>query len=85
MKKTQSIQCDICGAANARERKISRTYGKGSSLLVIENISVLSCPKCGESYFLPETLRAIERIKRNRKQLARPRPISVARMPSVNV
>ena len=30
--------CDICGKNGARTRKVSRTYGKGKNLLVIENI-----------------------------------------------
>ncbi|MDZ7957365.1 MAG: type II toxin-antitoxin system MqsA family antitoxin [Aulosira sp. DedQUE10] len=50
--------------------KVSRTYGKGKDLLVIENIPVISCPECGDSYLTAETLHEIEKIKSNRKSLA---------------
>ena len=55
--------CDICGREGARIRRVTRTYGKGKDLLVIENIPVVSCPHCGESYLTAETLHKIERIK----------------------
>ena len=70
--------CDICGSEGIIIRRITRTYGKGEDLLVIENIPVLSCPHCGESYFTAETLHEIERIKLNRKTLAVERPVEVA-------
>ncbi len=70
--------CDICRKKRARLRLISRSYGKGKNLLVIENIPVITCPHCGESYFTAETLHAIERIKRHRKTLAVERPVEVA-------
>lgn len=70
--------CDICGKEGARERRITRAYGKGIDLLVIENIPVISCPHCGESYMTAETLHEIERIKQHRKSLAAERPVEVA-------
>ena len=69
--------CDICGKNGARTRKVSRTYGKGKNLLVIENIPVISCPHCGESYFTADTLHEVERIKLHRKSLAVERPVEV--------
>ncbi|TET36311.1 MAG: type II toxin-antitoxin system MqsA family antitoxin [Planctomycetota bacterium] len=69
--------CDVCGKRCARIRKVNRTYGKGRNLLVIEKIPVVSCPKCGESYFTAETLHEIERIKMHRKSLAVERPVEV--------
>lgn len=70
--------CDVCGKEGARIRRITRTYGKGKDLLVIENIPVMSCPHCRESYFDAETLHEIERIKQNRKSLAVQRSVEVA-------
>jgi YgiT-type zinc finger domain-containing protein len=72
------ITCDVCGKPGARLRHVTRTYGEGDDLLVIENIPMISCPNCGESYFTAETLHHIEQIKQNRKQLAEVRPIEVA-------
>jgi YgiT-type zinc finger domain-containing protein len=70
--------CANCGTDGARIRHVSRSYGKGDQLLVIENVPVISCPACGESYLTAETLRAIEHIKRERRRLAATRPVAVA-------
>lgn len=69
--------CDICGQEGARIRKVARTHGKGKALLVIENVPVISCPHCGESYLTAETLYEIERLKLHRKSLAIERPVEV--------
>jgi YgiT-type zinc finger domain-containing protein len=70
--------CDICGQEGARVRYITRSYGKGENLLVIENVPVISCPHCGESYLTAETLHEIERIKLHRQDFATERPVPVA-------
>ncbi len=72
------MMCDICGSEAARIRRITRTYGKSENLLVIENIPLVSCPCCGESYFTADTLHEIERIKLNRRSMAVERPVEVA-------
>ena len=59
-------------------RRVSRSYGKGDSLLVIENIPVISCPNCGESYLTAETLHEIERIKLHRQAMTEERSVPVA-------
>ena len=55
-----------------------RSYGKGATLFVIENVPLVSCPHCGESYLTAETLHEIERIKVHRRALAEERCIAVA-------
>lgn len=70
--------CDICGSAEVKIRRITRTYGKGDDLLVIENIPVISCSDCGESYLTADTIHIIERIKQNRRSIAVERPVKVA-------
>lgn len=71
--------CDICGKEGARVRRLTRTYGKGVNLLVIENVPVVVCPNCGESYLTAETLHEIERIKLHSQSFAVKRPVAVAR------
>ncbi|RJP33541.1 MAG: type II toxin-antitoxin system MqsA family antitoxin [Phycisphaerales bacterium] len=73
--------CDICGQEGVRIRRVSRNYGKGEDLLLIENIPVVSCPHCGESYMTAETLHEIERIRRHRQSFAVKRPIAVVGFP----
>ena len=70
--------CDICGSKDALIRKVTRSYGKGRRLLVIENVPVVTCPSCGESYLTADALHEIERIKFQRKRVAHPRQVAVA-------
>ncbi len=70
--------CDICSKDGARIRHVTRSYGQGENLLVIENIPAISCPKCGEIYFTAETLHEIERIKLHRQNLSTERSVPVA-------
>lgn len=67
--------CDICGQKAARIRRVTRTYGKGKDLLVIENVPIVLCPRCGESYLTAETLHEIQRLKLHRKSLATKRAV----------
>ena len=72
------VTCDICGKEGARVRKNTRSYGKGNQLLVIENVPMISCPHCGESYLTADTMHELERIKLHRKSFATERPVRVA-------
>jgi len=77
-KKEELMICDVCGQKGAVIRRVTETFGKGKKLLVIENIPLVSCPHCGESYFTADTLHEIERIKLHRKSLAVERSVEVA-------
>jgi YgiT-type zinc finger domain-containing protein len=67
-----------CGRSGVQLKHVTRTYGKGADLLVIENIPMWSCSGCGESYFTAQTMHEIERIKALRKSVAKPRSVPVA-------
>jgi len=71
------MRCDVCGKEGVRIRRMAKTYGKGKCLLVIEDVPVVNCQHCGESYLTTETLQEIERIKLHRKSLAVKRPVEV--------
>ena len=73
-----TITCDICGKEGAKIRFVFKSYGRGQTLFVIENVPVVSCPHCGESYLTAETLHEIERIKLHRQLLAEERSVPVA-------
>ncbi len=70
--------CDICGASEAVVRNVTRSFGKGSDLLIIEDIPVVSCPHCGESYMTAETMHEIERIKLHRSAFSIAKPVQIA-------
>ncbi len=46
----------LCDSDNARVVYVSRSYGAGDDLLVIENVPVISCPSCGERYMTAQPL-----------------------------
>jgi YgiT-type zinc finger domain-containing protein len=60
--KTKETICENCGKGGARTIPVTKSYGKEESLLVIENVPVVSCPHCGESYLTARTLREIENM-----------------------
>ncbi len=76
--KPKTLICDSCGKRGAQIRHVTRSYGKGANLLVIENVPVVVCQHCGESYLTAETLHEIERIKLHRRSFAKPRNVAVA-------
>ena len=84
MKVSERMTCDNCGKEGARTRYVSRSYGTGDNLLVIENVPIISCPNCGESYLTAETLHEIERIKLLRKSFAAQRKVAVAAFVEAN-
>ena len=69
-------RCAVCGKAGVLHRRLTRTFGRGASLLVIENVPVIACPHCGESYLTAETLQEIERIKLHRRSLSKKRSVA---------
>jgi YgiT-type zinc finger domain-containing protein len=70
--------CSYCGNSKVLLKYVTRSFGKGSDLLVIEGIPMWSCPGCGESYFTAQTMHELERIKALRKSVAKPRSVAVA-------
>ena len=72
-----TMVCDFCGKEGIRIRHLTRSYGQGSSLLVIENVPVITCHNCGESYMTADTLHEIQRIKMHRESMAQQKRVSV--------
>ena len=77
MPKKKTLVCDVCGKAGATLRRLARSYGSGANLLVIEDVPVVSCPHCGESYLTADTLHELDRLKAHRRSLASNRRVSV--------
>lgn len=70
-------RCDICGAKAAQLRFVTRSFGRGHSLVVIERIPYISCSRCGERYFTASTMREIERLKQLKGGRVRRRPVPI--------
>ena len=73
------MTCDICGKKGARIRRITRSFGRGRSTFLIENVPVVVCTSCGESYLTADTLKEIERVRRHWRELSVERKVPVAR------
>ena len=61
------MKCALCDNADARVVYVSRSYGAGDDLLIIENVPVISCPACGERYMTAQTLHELDAIKAERR------------------
>lgn len=71
------MRCEMCGADTARVRHVTRSFGRGERLLVIENIPYVFCPRCGERYFTAATMREIERLKILKAAGVRRKPVPI--------
>ncbi len=49
------MNCQICGKKSASIKKVTKSFGRGPRLVVIEDIPVLSCSSCHESYVTADT------------------------------
>lgn len=56
---------------------MTRSYGKGPDLLVIEGIPEYACPHCHEHYIMADTLRELDRLKRHFRSLPLLRTVPV--------
>ena len=62
------------------ERNKSKVFGKGEKKVLIENIPVIHCSNCRESYLLDATMRHLDEIRLNAKTLTTPATIRVAKI-----
>lgn len=71
-------ECAHCGSRSVQLKHVTRSFGRGATLLVVEGVPLWSCPSCGESYFTASTMHEIERIKALRNSIAVKRTVPVA-------
>ncbi len=74
----KQVRCENCRRSGIQVKHVTRTYGRGASLLVIENVPVITCPHCGSSYLTADTLHEVARIKLHRRSLSKRRSVAVA-------
>jgi YgiT-type zinc finger domain-containing protein len=73
------MTCDNCGASGAKLRRVTRSFGQGQSAFLIENLPVVHCASCGESYLTAATLAEIERIRLHWRELSVEKQLPVVR------
>ncbi|MBM3327156.1 MAG: YgiT-type zinc finger protein [Calditrichaeota bacterium] len=71
------MNCHLCGKEGARIELVTETAGKGNDIMLIENVPLIVCPNCGESYYTARTLHEMENIHQSRRGV-QPRLVSVA-------
>ena len=63
-------RCPACGEP-AEIKRITKAFGHGNGLLVIEDIPMIVCRTCHEQYIAAETLHKIEKLRERRQHQAR--------------
>lgn len=74
--------CDFCGKENAVMKLTTESLGKGDNLIVIEDVPIIHCRDCGQSYLTAQTAHEIELIRRKRKMIQK-QQVVVAQLSSV--
>ena len=77
-RRAAGLDCASCGSADVKLKLVTRSFGQGDALLIIEAIPRWSCRSCGESYFSAATMHDVERIKTVRISVAVNRSVPVA-------
>jgi YgiT-type zinc finger domain-containing protein len=72
------MQCELCGVRAAAIKKTTKSFGRGDNLVVIENIPIVHCSRCHESYLTADTARELDRIRKNRRSLGKAKRVLVA-------
>lgn len=71
--------CDMCGKKTARIQRQTQSFGRRAELFLIEDVPVIVCTACGESYLTAATLRKIDRLQTTRRRVGVTRRIRVVR------
>ncbi len=69
--KTNSTQCDVCGAVAARVVRHTKVFGHGVKMMVVEDIPYMKCSSCGVEYLTGETLDKLDQLRLRQSQLER--------------
>ncbi len=71
------MHCSNCGQQTASIRRRSKAYGKDDSLIVVENVPMISCRECGMDFLSIKTVGQLERLRDNLAEVP-VRPVHVA-------
>ncbi len=69
--------CDICGVEAARTVKRPQVLGRGAKMILVDNVPVIACRNCGESYMTSETMHRLDGIRSKQKAKPTARKIAV--------
>ena len=70
MKKVPDMPCEFCEGI-VRDRQVRDDYWSGDNLIIIENVPVGVCDRCGERYYSAAVLEKMDRIAGRRLKIKR--------------
>ena len=73
----EAQRCLNCGRPGVLRRFMTRSYGKGRDLVVVEGIPEYSCPHCHEHYIMASTLHELDHLKAHFRSLPKLRRVPV--------
>ena len=65
----EKLVCEVCGHAAAQAVKRPQVLGKGAAMIVVEDVPMIACRHCGESYLTAETLHRLDEVRRGQRIL----------------
>ncbi len=68
----------MCGEKTARAITRPHVFGRGADLLIIENVPMMTCGNCGETYLTGDILKILEDILKNQASHVTRRMVRVA-------
>ena len=74
------MNCQLCNQKTALVAHIDKVFGKGEKKVLIENIPVVHCSNCRESYLTDMTMRQLDEIRLNAKTLSTPATLGIAKI-----
>lgn len=75
------MRCGTCNYAKVEATTITLSEWDGDDLVVIEDVPVEKCPRCGEEYFAPSVLRELEGLMAKRESTPNWNPIKLIQVP----
>lgn len=70
--------CSFCGEQTARRVIKPHVFGRGTKLLIVEDIPTMTCSNCGQTYLTGDVLKVLEEILKNRSKYVTQRTVNVA-------
>lgn len=77
-KETGLLVCDICAVKAARVVMRPQVLGRGVRMMLVDNVPVIACKNCGESYMTSTTMHKLDDIRLRQKVKTTVREVAVA-------
>ena len=75
---TKLIICDNCGVKAAHIVKRPQVLGRGTKMMLVDNVPVIACRNCSENYMKGETMHRLDKIRMKQKIESVERKVGVA-------